>query len=70
MLSNSEFEAIYAEFKKTVYNLALSYVHNQEDAQDIAQEVFVKIYQRYDTYNPAGGFPQNLGISDHHQPKP
>jgi len=53
MLNNSEFEGIYEEFKNLVYNLSLSYVHNQEDAQDITQEVFVKIYQRYATYNPA-----------------
>lgn len=53
MLSSSAFESIYEEFKNLVYNLSLSYVHNQEDAQDITQEVFVKIYQRYATYNPA-----------------
>ena len=53
MLSNTEFETIYEEYKNLVYNLALSYVHNQEDAQDIAQEVFVKIYQRFHIYNPA-----------------
>lgn len=32
--------------------MCLHYVLNPEDAQDITQEVFVKIYQRYHQYNP------------------
>ncbi len=51
MLSEALFENIYEEFKNLVYNLALSYIHNQEDAQDITQEVFVKVYQRYQSYD-------------------
>ena len=52
MTDSSRFETIYEEHKGLVYNLALSYVHNQEDAQDITQEVFVKIYQRLGTFDP------------------
>ena len=33
--------------------MCLHYVLNPEDAQDITQEVFVKIYQRFHQYNPA-----------------
>lgn len=46
------FETIYSDFKNLVYNLALSYLHNQEDAEDITQEVFVKVYQRLGDYSP------------------
>lgn len=52
MTDSSRFEKMYEEHKSLVYNLALSYVHNQEDAQDITQEVFVKIYQRLGTFDP------------------
>lgn len=52
MLDTIQFEKIYQNHKSLVYNLALSYVHNQEDAQDTAQEVFVKVYQRYKGYDP------------------
>ncbi|WP_020601440.1 RNA polymerase sigma factor [Spirosoma spitsbergense] len=52
MLSNTQFETIYNEFGRLVYNLALSYVLNEEDAQDVTQEVFVKVYQRYADYKP------------------
>lgn len=36
-----------------VYNLALQYVQNTEDAEDITQEVFVKVYQNLDRFDPA-----------------
>lgn len=39
------FDEIYQKYKDVVYNLALQYVQNQEDAQEIAQDVFVAIYQ-------------------------
>jgi RNA polymerase sigma-70 factor (ECF subfamily) len=53
MLTNQQFEKIYDEFKSLVYTLALNYVQQADDAQDIAQEVFVKIYRHYHTHNPA-----------------
>lgn len=51
-MNETLFNAVYDDFKSLVYNLALSYVHNQEDAQDATQEVFVKVYQRYEDYKP------------------
>jgi RNA polymerase sigma-70 factor, ECF subfamily len=53
MNSETQFKAIYDEHKNLVYNLALSYVQNSADAQDIAQEVFVKVYQNLHRYDPA-----------------
>lgn len=52
MGSESQFDAIYHDFKNLVYNLALSYVHTTEEAEDCTQEVFVKIYQRFADYKP------------------
>jgi RNA polymerase sigma-70 factor, ECF subfamily len=51
MTNEIQFEAIYNEYKILVYNISLHYVLNTEDAQDITQEVFVKVYQKYDLYN-------------------
>ena len=45
------FETIYHEHKNFVYNLCLHYVLNEEDAQDITQEVFVKVHQHLHQYN-------------------
>ena len=53
MPTEQQFKAVYDEHKNLVYNLALSYVQHTEDAADITQEVFVKIYQHYDKHDPA-----------------
>ena len=53
MPTETQFKAVYDEFKQLVYNLALNYVQNTEDAKDITQEVFVKVYQHYDKHDPA-----------------
>ena len=39
------FEEIYKQYNSLVYNLALHYVQNAEDAQEITQDVFVSIHQ-------------------------
>lgn len=45
------FEEIYNNHKKLVYNLALHYVNNTEDAEEITQDVFVKIYEKIPHFN-------------------
>ena len=52
MVNDAQFEDIYNEHKKLVYNLCLQYVLNTEDASDITQEVFVKVYQRHNQHDP------------------
>lgn len=44
------FEDLYNTNKNKVYNLALQYVQNAEDAEDITQEVFVTIHQSLHTF--------------------
>ncbi|AFM04576.1 RNA polymerase sigma factor, sigma-70 family [Bernardetia litoralis DSM 6794] len=39
------FEEFYALFSEKVYNTALSYVQNTNDAEEITQDVFVKIHK-------------------------
>lgn len=41
---NVIFESIYHEFKVMVFNLALNYLQNIEDAEEVTQDVFVKVY--------------------------
>jgi RNA polymerase sigma factor (sigma-70 family) len=53
MIENqSHFEKLYHEYKILVFNLALNYLQNIEDAEEITQDVFVKVY------NSLGGFNQ------------
>ena len=38
-------EALVRQFQSRIYGIAYHYVGNPEDARDLAQEVFVRIYQ-------------------------
>ena len=45
------FEKIYNEHKDLVYNVALQYVQNTADAEEIAQDVFVSVHQKLNAFN-------------------
>ena len=51
MQDMKQFEDIYSQYSKLVYNLALHYLQNTEDAQEATQDVFVKIYQKIEGFN-------------------
>lgn len=36
---------IYHQHKDRVYNLCLNYVQNVEDAEELSQDTFVKVFQ-------------------------
>jgi RNA polymerase sigma factor (sigma-70 family) len=44
------FEALYNTYKTQVYNLALHYVQNREDAQEIMQDVFIAVHKSLETF--------------------
>jgi RNA polymerase sigma factor (sigma-70 family) len=46
----SGFEEIYAKFSQLVYNIALSYLQNREDAEEITQDTFVQIHHSFDRF--------------------
>lgn len=52
MQNETRFKVLFEDYKQLVYNLALNYVQHTEDAQDITQEVFVKVYQHYEKHDP------------------
>lgn len=45
MAQQHSFRSIYDQYADMVYNLCLNYVHQMEEAQDLSQQVFVKVYQ-------------------------
>ena len=52
MIQNqSHFEKLYHEFKTLVFNVALNYLQNVEDAEEITQDVFVKVYKSLENFN-------------------
>jgi len=38
-----DFKKFYEKYKELVFNLALNYTANKEDAEEIAQDVFVTV---------------------------
>lgn len=53
---NVAFEMLVSKYHKPVFNLALRMAKVTEDAEDITQTVFVKAYEKLDSYNPAHRF--------------
>lgn len=52
MIDNqNHFEKIYREFHLLVFNVALNYLQNTEDAEEVTQDVFVKISNSLDNFN-------------------
>lgn len=47
---SSTLEHIYNQHARSVFNLALQYVQNTEDAQEIAQDVFVAVHEKIDEF--------------------
>lgn len=44
------FNALYEKHKAMVYNLALQYVQNREEAEEITQDVFISIHKNYSRF--------------------
>ncbi len=50
------FEAIYKAYAPYVYNVVYRMLHHPDDAQDVAQEVFITVYRKLKTF----GFRSSL----------
>lgn len=46
----NDFQSLYNQYKVLVYNVALHYVQNIEDAEEITQDVFVQVYQSIEKF--------------------
>jgi RNA polymerase sigma-70 factor (ECF subfamily) len=53
---SNAFEEIVRKYQKQVYNLAYGYIGNYEDAYDISQEVFIKVYKSLDKLKDGSAF--------------
>ena len=55
-MTENEFESYIVLYRNNIYRLALSYVKNNEDAEDISQEAFLRLYR----CNEAFSSPENV----------
>ena len=69
MIKNeADFDSLYHKYEKIVFNLCLNYTFDFDDAKDITQDVFIKIYQRKHQYLAESGSEKNwiFGITINH----
>lgn len=50
--SRKSFEIIVEKYYKTVFRLAFKILHNNDDAEEITQTVFIKAFENLGKYNP------------------
>lgn len=50
------FNDFIQKYSSKVYNLAFRLTNNVQDAEDLSQEAFIKLYQNLDKYQPTGSF--------------
>ncbi len=50
------FRAVITEFQQPVYSFVLKTLASQDDARDILQETFIRVWQNRSKYNPECGF--------------
>jgi len=50
------FERLVIRYQKPVYNAALRMLRNPEDARDVAQTVFLKVFEHLSQYDPSSRF--------------
>ena len=50
------FAGILERYERPIYNAVVRMGADREDARDICQQVFIKVYQHLDTYDPARKF--------------
>jgi len=50
-------EALYGQFSSAMYGICLQYASNEEDAQDILQEGFIKVFVKLDQVKNPAAFP-------------
>ena len=46
------FEALLAKYRNQIFSLILRLVQNQEDAEDVAQQTFIKAFKNLAAYDP------------------
>ena len=51
MLSNLKYKLLLKQFKNRVYNYAIYMLRNRMDADDVTQEVLIKLWKNLDSFN-------------------
>lgn len=52
----SAYRILLRKYQRSVYSICLRMVRNREEAEDLAQDAFVKVFAMLDRYNPSYAF--------------
>lgn len=50
------FESLLVQYEKPVFNAALRMLNSRDDARDVTQTVFLKVFENFDQYDPSRRF--------------
>jgi len=50
------FEALLVEYEKPVFNAAYRMLNNRDDARDVTQAVFLKVFENFQQFDPSRRF--------------
>jgi RNA polymerase sigma-70 factor (ECF subfamily) len=50
------FETLLIQYEKPVFNAAYRMLNSREDASDVTQTVFLKVYENFDSFDPSRRF--------------
>ena len=59
-MTQSEKDAIYKDYNRKVFYYFIGKHLNEDDAEDLTANVFVKFYDKSDTFNPSKSSPSTL----------
>lgn len=54
--NSNAFKPLVERYQQLVFRTAMGFLHHQEDAEDLTQEVFIKAYQSIDSYSGDAAF--------------
>ncbi len=50
------FESLLVQYEKPVFNAAYRMLNSRDDARDVTQTVFLKVFENFDSYDPSRRF--------------
>ncbi|PYV20107.1 MAG: RNA polymerase subunit sigma-24 [Acidobacteria bacterium] len=56
---DAAWETIVNSYARRIYNLGYRYTSRREEAEDLTQEIFIRVYQNLKSYRPEAGSLQN-----------
>jgi RNA polymerase sigma-70 factor (ECF subfamily) len=54
--SRQRYAEIVSRYQRPVFNLMYRYTHHEQDAADLTQEVFLRVFERLSSYRPERSF--------------